>query len=365
MVNRACGIISTNYSREDFSLLTTNRPIASIPFGARYRLVDFPLSNMVNSNITSVGLITPHMYRSIIDHVGSGKEWGLSIKNGGLFILPGTTYGFDIGKGKVSVRDIKNNDQFLHKTKEEYVVISASNKIFNIDYNEPLDFHIKNHASITFIYKNMDATSNADLAIELDGNKVKSIVPAKKKKVNMFLDSLIIDKEILFKLLSWYADKTYLDIVDIINENLSHLKVYAYEFTGYVAPINNLNDYMNASRDLFKPEVMKEVLFGERIILTKIHDAPPVKYGENAKVSSSILGTGAKVFGEVKNSIVFRASIIEENAKIDNCVIMQGAVVKKGAILSNVILEKDAIVGENAEYHGTLNKPLIITRMQN
>lgn len=365
MVNRACGIISTNYSRKDFSLLTMNRPIASIPFGARYRLVDFPLSNMVNSHINSVGLITPHLYRSIIDHVGSGKEWGLSIKNGGLFILPGTTYGFDIGKGKIYLRDIKNNDQFLTKTKEEYVVVSASNKIFNIDYDKALDFHIEKGASVTLIYKDMVEESTGDMALDLNGDKVVGISPAKKKMTKVFLDTFIIDKEIMFKLLSWYADRSYLDIIDIINENLSHLKVYGYEFKGYVAPINNLEDYMNASKDLFKPEVMKEVLFGERSIYTKIHDAPPVKYGDNSKVSSSIIGAGAKIFGEVKNSIVFRASVVDKGAKLDNCIIMQGAIVNEGAVLSNVILEKGAIVGEKAEYHGTAKKPLIITRMQN
>ncbi len=231
----------------------------------------------------------------------------------------------------------------------------------------------------------MEVESAGDMYIDY-GNKMVGIVPTKKKKWNLFIYTLIMDKEIIFKLLSWYADRSEkakgcIKHIVMSSHNpiialeaiqswfnrhnkwklFTSLKVYTYEFKGYVTPVNNLKEHKKASRDLFKQDVIKEVLFGERRIHTKIHDTLPVKYGENAKVSSSIIGTYTKVFGEVKNNIIFKASIIEEDTNLDNCVIMQVTVIKKGSKLSNVILEKFSIIGKGDDYHGRVKKALIKT----
>ena len=186
-MEKLAGLISTNYNSNKFGKLTAHRPIASLPFGSRYRLIDFPLSNMVNSGITQVGLITPHLYRSIMDHLGSGKDFGLSRKNGGLFILPGSTYGYDLGKGKLSIRDCSGNMQFFNRTLFDRLVFSTCSKIYNIDYREVEKFHIKNDATITFVYKKDATADEGDCVLEFDNKgKIKGIrrLKRKEKKVN-------------------------------------------------------------------------------------------------------------------------------------------------------------------------------------
>ena len=131
-MDKLIGLVSANYSIGDFGLITADRPIASIPFGGRYRLIDFPISNMVNAGITTVGVITPHWYRSILDHIGNGKPWNLNRKNGGLFILPGSTYGYDVGKNKFTIRDIIGNKEFINRQKR------VKNLNNNIPHNKKL-----------------------------------------------------------------------------------------------------------------------------------------------------------------------------------------------------------------------------------
>lgn len=363
-MERLIGLVSANYSGNDFGKLTSHRPIAAIPFGSRYRLIDFPLSNMVNSGITSVGLITPHLYRSIMDHISSGKEFGLSRKTGGLFILPGSTYGYDLGRGKFSIKDLKGNMVFFTRTIFDRVVISACSKIYNIDFRVVENTHNSNNANITFCYKKVSEAAVGEFVLEVnDIGKIKNIRKLKKKEknVNLFLDAFILDKDVAIKLIEWYKDNSYMDLIDAIAENISRLSLYAYEFKGYVKAINNINDYMDASKELLDDNVISELFMGERLIHTKVHDAAPVKYFDTAKVSNALVGTGSKIKGNIENSIVFRDTIIEAGAKIKNSVVMQKCYVGKNSVLENVILEKGLRVEDNEIHKGTDKKIIIIT----
>lgn len=361
------GLVSANYSVGNFDKLTAHRPIAAIPFGSRYRLIDFPLSNMVNSGIVSVGLITPHLYRSLLDHLGSGKEFGLSRKNGGLFILPGSTYGFDLGKGKFSLKDLRGNIAFFVRRAFDRVVMAASNMVYNIDYKEVEDHHVKKDANITLIYKKVDEAIPGEYVVDVDDKgKVKTFRKLKKveKNVNLFLDSLIVDREVILAIIEWYKDNSYLDLCDAIGENLGHLSVQGYEFKGYVKSINSVTDYKNASKELLDDDVLKEVFMNEkRFIHTKVHDAAPVKYFDTAKVNLALVGTGSIIKGEIKNSIIFRDCVIDEGAKIENCVIMQKCHIGKNVTLENVICEKDIVVEAGEVHKGTDKKPIILSNL--
>lgn len=365
-MKRMMGLISTNYSDGDFGMLTEERPIASIPFGGRYRLVDFPLSNMVNSGINTVGLITPYMYRSLLDHVGNGKAWSLSRKVGGMFILPGTVYGMKNTQGKFLLRDVIQNRAYLERTRRDLVVVSASNKIFNIDYREVAEQHEKTGAVITLLYKKVpDGAAIRDLEPVCDSRgRVTDIRTAGPGAACQFMDSFIIDRELLLKFTEWYSALGYLDVMEIIRENLDKLAVYGYEFKGYVREIDSAADYMAASMELLEPHVMEELFMGERKISTKVQDAPPVKYFPSAKVSNSLIATGCIVKGTVENSIVFRGCTIEEGAVVRNSIIMPNGAVEKDVLVENVICDKFVRIGEGVRLSGSAQKPLIVTRKQ-
>lgn len=358
------GLVSTNYTRESFGKLTKHRPLAAIPFGSRYRLIDFPLSNMVNSGIISVGLITPHLYRSIMDHLESGKEFGLSRKHGGLFILPGSTYGYDLGTGKFSMRDLRGNIQYFTRRNFDRVVFAACDKIYNINYKDMDNFHEDKEANITLAYKKVDFAVAGEYVIDFsEKGKIKGFRKLRKpeKNVNLFIDTLIIDKNVILKFIDWYKDNSYLDLYDAISENLGHLAVSAYEFEGYVKSINDIEDYMEASQELINSDVLRELFMCGRPIYTKVHDAAPVKYFDTSKVKKAIVGTGSIIKGEIENSIIFRDTEVNEGVVIKNSVIMQKSIIGKNAVLENVICEKNVVIGEGEVYKGTPNKPVIIT----
>lgn len=363
-MNKLAGLISANYNNERFGKLVSHRPIAAIPFGSRYRLIDFPLSNMVNSGIDQVGLFTPHFYRSLMDHLGSGKEFGLSRKNGGLFILPGSTYGYDLGTGKFSIKDFRGNPGFIVKTKFERAVLAACNKIFNIDYKIVDKFHQDSESNITLIYKKMPYASKGDIVFDIDSNgKLKGIRKLKdeEKNVNLFLDSLIIDKNVIVKIIEWYKDNSYLDIMDVISENLGRFAVSLFEFTGYTKSINDVKDYVDASMELLDEKIMKELFMSGRLVHTKVHDAPPVFYAPTANVSKSLVGTGSYIKGEVNNSVIFRDVIIEEGAVIKNSIIMQKCHIGTNSMIENAIIEKAINVNDGVVYKGTISNPIVVS----
>lgn len=363
-MNRLEGLISANYNDERFGKLVSHRPIAAIPFGSRYRFIDFQLSNMVNSGIDQVGLITPHYYRSLMDHLGSGKEFGLSRKTGGLFILPGSTYGYDLGAGKFSIKDLRGNPGFISKTYFERVVVATCNKIFNIDYKLVDKFHQKNEANITLIYKKVSLASRGDIVIDINSNGiVKGIRRLKddEKDVNMFLDSMIIDKNVIAKIIDWYKDNSYLDIMDAISENIGRFSVLAYEFTGYAKAINDIKDYVDASIELLDEKVMRELFMSKRLIHTKVHDAPPVFYAPTAKVSKSLVGTGSYIKGTIDSSVIFRDVVVEEGAVIKNSIIMQKCHIGANSIIENAIIEKALEVNDGVVYKGTKEAPIVVS----
>lgn len=363
-MERLAGLISANYNDTRFGKLTAHRPIAAIPFGSRYRLIDFPLSNMINSGVISVGLIMPHLYRSLMDHIGSGKDFGLSRKSGGLYVLPGSTYGYDLSKGKFSIRDCKGNMKFFEKTRFDRLVMSTCSKIYNIDFRDVERFHIEKDLNVTFVYKkNMDADVG-DIVIDFDDRgRIKAIrrIKKKEKKANLFLDGTLIDKNVMIRIIDWYKDNSYIDVIDAIAENLGRLSTGAYEFTGFARSINNIKDYMDVSKALLDSKVIKELFMGDRLIYTKIHDAPPVKYLDNAKIKNALVGTGSIINGSIENSIICRNVVIEEGAKIKNSIIMPLCHVGKKAVLENVICEKTVTIEEGEVHKGTEKKAVIIT----
>ena len=365
-MKKMMGLVWTNYTDGDFGLLTEERPIAAIPYGGRYRLVDFPLSNMVNSGIKTVGLITPYLYRSLLDHVGNGKEWALSRKVGGLYFLPGSTYGMRGATGRFLLRDIVHNKAYLERAHEDLVVISACSKIFNIDFTDVAKAHEASGAGITLVYKKVSGgASGKNLDLELDPNgRVAEIKKDEEGETNLFLDALIIDKSLMSRIVHWYEAQSYLDLMDVVAENLKQFAVYGYEFTGYEHSIDNIVDYMDASMELLNPGVIKELFMGDRRISTKIHDAPPVKYGPAAKVVNSLVATGTVVKGVVENSIVFRGCNIGEGAVIRNSVILPNCTIDEGVVVENVICDKFVSLSDGVRLQGTAQKPLVVTKKQ-
>ena len=361
------GIICTNYNDDDLNQLTEDRALASLPFGGRYRLVDFPLSNMKNSDIRTVGIIMPYMYRSLMDHLGGGKEWNQYRKVGGFFFLPGSIYGLKTARSKFLLRDFISNRPFVTRGSGDLIVISGSNKIFNIDYRSIAREHEASGADVTLIYKRSYIPADSgELFLDInDFGRVSNIMHEPDGDACCFLDTLIINREMLLNYLNWYEALTYLDLMDTIAETLSTVKVFAYEFDGYAGSINSLKTYMNCSIDLLDENVRDELFIPERQISTKAQDSAPAKYLPHAHVRNSIISSGCIIDGNFEDCIIFRDVIIERGASIKNSVIMAHTVIGENVCLENVISDKYVHIQPGVKLFGSCDNPITIEKRSN
>lgn len=346
--------------------LTRHRPLASIPFGGRYRIIDFVLSSMVNAGMTNIGIFTDGKTRSLMDHLGSGKPWDLARKLNGLYI-------FNFGYSNIYMNEIetlKNNIEYFYKSKEEYAILSSSNMICNIDYKAAAEFHESSDADITVVYKKItDGRVNfIDCnALNLDkNNNVLSVGRniGTEDNNNICMEMFIMKKKTLVSLiLECIKTGYYSSIKEAIFKKLDSLYVKAYEFKGYLSCINSINSYYDTNMDLLDLKIRNELFFNkDRLIYTKSQDEAPTHYSVDSKVSNSLIANGCLIEGNVENSIIFRRVKIHKDAEINNCIIMQNSEIKGGAKLSNIIIDKHIIIEEGKELKGDLDFPLVIEK---
>jgi glucose-1-phosphate adenylyltransferase len=370
-MNDVMGLICANYNTDRLGALTEDRPLASAPFGGRYRLMDFVLSNLVNAGVRTVGIIMPYMYRSMMDHLGAGKDWFLDRKRGGLFILPGSVYGFNNMSTQFLVKDMIKNKDYLVRDEKEYIIIATANQVYNMDYIGLIKAHAESGADITLVYRNRALhEERSGYFLELSAkNRVVNIVSAKTRNDTgegapdaLFADCLIMGRQKLVDLIGWYQVVDYMDLMDVIGENLGLLSVRGYEFSGYLGRVESIEAYMRCSLEILSPEVHEELFFGDRPVYTKIKDGVPTRYISRSEVSNCLIPNECTIRGRVENSIIFPSVVVESGAVIKNSVIMQRAVVEENATVENVIADKFVIIGKNLMIRGNAERPLVLKK---
>ena len=360
------GLISTNYTGEHYGRLIEDRPVASIPFGGRYRLIDFALSSMANSEIDTVGVITPANYRSLADHLNMGREWGLNKKQGGMFMLPGVTHGLKDTKARFSLRDVILNKDFFVRADEDTVLFCAANRVYNMDFRPAIEQHEKSGSPVTLIYKTHPSGEIAHglfLKINAAG-LVTSIDESATGNCNIFLDAMLISRKLLLDFIECYQNLGYIDIMDILATNLKQIQVETWCYTGYEHAVDNTEDYMVVSQDLLRPEVQAELFNPDAPILTKTQDSPPAKYLPGSSVKNSLVAASCVLEGTVENSILFRNVEIGKGAVVRNSVLMQHCVISPGAVVENVICDKYVRISPDVKLSGSEKKPFVIGKRQ-
>lgn len=367
MVN-ALGIISVNENESLLKDITSHRSLAAVPFGGRYRLIDFVLSSMVNSGIHNVGVLVRNKYRSLTDHLRSGKDWDLARKHEGLFLLP-PGYSYSPWGLPGELENLYYNLDYLQNSRQKYAVFSGSNIVCNIDYRQALNFHEKKQADITILYKEQniksdDFTQCTVLDVEPDG-KVTNIKmnPAKVTGNKISLEMYIVERKLLIDLVDTCIACGGTDFVkDGLIKNLDKLKVYGYQHPGYVARIHSVQSYYKHSLDLLKPEIWQELFLKSGRIYTKVKDEAPAKYNESSQVSNVLVANGCVVAGKVENSILFRGVKVHKGAYIRNSIIMQKTEIGENAVIEDVICDKDVRVTKGKRLKGELSYPLVIKK---
>jgi glucose-1-phosphate adenylyltransferase len=370
MMPNAIGIIFANNGFDTLQGLAQERPIAAVPFGGRYRILDFALSSMVNSGIRTIGLVTPHHYRPLLDHLGAGKDWFLDRKAGGLFILPGVMHSLASNDHTFCIKDVHQNIEYLQKDFAEDVVISRGDQIFNINFEDALEFHNDKQADVTLIYKECDNWGDPinERLLEMDeDHKVLNIIDQKglvsvEPGHPYFVHVLIIRRKLLLNIVEKYGSFGCIDLMDILATNLEILKIYGSETDSLVGSIRTVKDYFHRSMDLLDLEVREKLWLGEERIHTKIVDNPPTRYTSLANVSNSLIASGCTIAGEVRNSIIFRGVIIEKGCRIKNCIIMPKSHIYANAQTEYAILDKFVKVNTGNVLKGSMNYPLVVSK---
>lgn len=345
--------------------LTQHRSIGAVPFGAKYRLIDFILSNMVNADIKNVGIITSLNLRSLLDHLGNGKEWGLDKKEDGMFILPAAPQ-----KRRISIVDLEDfyiNKDYLKRSKQKYLVIAGSNVIYKLDYSKVLSFHEKKNSDITIIYKK-DQSWNVGEAPHVflktdDNQRILGIYTKNnvKRTDSLALDTYIIKKDLLLEILEdCFLYKKWDLVKHVIAKRLKELKIYGYYHQGFSSVINSLDSYFNYQMELLLPEKVNDLFISNGSIYTKFNDSPPTKYYQGSEVNSSLVANGCKIAGKVNNSIIFRNVKVARGASIHKCVIMPECVLGKNTCLENVILDKNVNIPAGTVLKGSQYVPLVL-----
>jgi len=362
------GIINLNDGQELLKELTQYRPLAAVPFGGRYRLIDFILSNMVNSGIQNIGILVQDKYRALMDHLRSGKEWDLARKRDGLFILPPGNSQFVRGNYRGNVDDFYENLDYIESSRQKYVIIAGSHVVCNLSYGKAFKFHQDVGADITLLYKEhhadeklmqcgiVECLSNGlitDLAIN-------SSSPLSRK---VSLEMYIMKKDLLVNLIKNCQARGGLDFIkDIIIKNIGQLKMYGYPYKGYVARVDSVKSYYQHNMELLKPEKWEELFFKSGLVYTKVKDEAPVKYKENARVSNAMIGNGCIIEGRVENSILFRGVTVHKGAYIKDSIVMQKCDIAENAVIENVICDKNVRITNGKWLKGETNYPLVIEK---
>lgn len=359
-------IINIDGEQSDLNRLLQQRSISTLPFGGRYRLVDFALSNMVNSGISHVGVVGSHKYSSLIDHLGTGKEWSLSHKTQDLSILAGSGSVRFNDLVRLNVRDMLNNRPYLDHSDVENVIISAPNLVTAFNYQNAMEIHKRNQADVTLIYKKIRSGhvfTGHDIYLSVDKFKVSEIsYTSENAQENVFADMLIIRKETLMQLLSLSERAGEWDLMDVLKDNIDTLKIFGAPHDVYIRSIYNLDTYFSTSMELLNYTTMKALFMGGEPIYTKIKDNHPTQYFDGAQIKESIIASGCQIHGNVTKSILFRDSLIGESSDIRNTILMQKAEVGKNVKLNYVICDKDVSIRDNTVLTGSKEHPVILEK---
>ncbi|MCI8553982.1 MAG: glucose-1-phosphate adenylyltransferase subunit GlgD [Clostridiales bacterium] len=362
----ALGLLFSNMYDDSLREMTALRAFGSIPFGGRYRLIDFPLSNMVNAGISKVGIITKNNYQSLMDHIGSGKAWDLSRKNEGLYFLPPYSGGDQMYAGRIS--SLMSIVPFLRNSREEYVIMSDCHVVGNIDYERLLQAHIESGADITVGYRRGAVPRLPDalcLQLAKDG-MVKDIRLGDfsgEEECCFGLGLYVVRRERLLQLTVEAASHSRMEFErDVLQRRLGSLRIMGYGVPEYTAVIYSLDSYFRAHMEFLQSDVRNALFPVHRPVYTKVRDCSPALYGLRAEVGNSLVADGVTIEGTVRNSIVFRDAHIGRNTHIENCVIMQGSLVGEKSELNCVVLDKDVAIRAGRTLRGYESYPMFIAK---
>lgn len=368
------GLIFSNIHDSAVPEFTTVRTMASVPFGCRYRLIDFPLSNMVNSGITKIGIITHNNYQSLMDHIGTGKDWDLARRSGGIKVLPPFITAYEGATGSklytTRLEALMGVMNFISRCNEDYLVLSDCDGICNIDLSEVIDFHIEKNADLTVVTRRLSA-DEADIK---DSTAISAEEDGAVKDASAYLrgvsgnevstNIVVVSRMFLLGALRDAAAHGYKHFYkDIVARRIGRARIYRYMYEKTFVHINSLEGYFASSMKLLDPTVRNGLFNVENMpIYTKLRNSAPTRYTSSAKVTNSYVADGCVIEGTVENCILFRGVRIGKGTVVKNCVLLQDTFTGNNVSLNCVITDKNAVICDGRMLSGHSSMPFFIPK---
>ena len=364
------GVIYTGESDARLRELTMTRAIAALPVAGRYRVIDFLVSSMVNSGMRNVGVIMQKNYHSLMDHLGSGKEWDLHGKNDGLYVLPPFLTRENVGVYSGALDALRSNSSYLSRSRQEWLILSGSDIIYNCDMDALARHHVESGADVTMLYTRDPGMKRDEygtyLAVD-DAGWVTDIEvePTHPNHECTGMEVFVLRRELLRTLVDkgvahGFHDFTKDMLLTLMREG--QLRIAGYEYTGPCWRIDSVQSYFRFNMDILDTDTRHLLFSKDRPVYTKVRDEMPAHYGDSAQVTNSLVADGCIVEGKVENSILFRGVRIAPDAHVKNCIIMQDGQVHGGAYIENCILDKQAVIKRNARLIGPTAYPIVIAK---
>ena len=365
---RAVGIILAGGNSHKMRELTQRRAIAAMPVAGSYRAIDFALSNMSNSHIQKVAVLTQYNARSLNEHLNSSKWWDFGRKQGGLYVFTPTITA-DNGYWYRGTADaIYQNLDFLRKCHEPYVIISSGDAVYKMNYNKVLEYHIQKKSDVTVVCKRLGADEDASRFGTLKLNEDMRIEEFEEKPMlatsNMISAGIyVIRRRLLIDLIEHCAEEERHDFVTDILIRYKNLKrMYAYEIKDYWNNISTVEAYYRTNMDFLKPEVRRYFFREYPEVYSKVSDQPPAKYNPGAIVKNSLVGSGSIINGTVENSVLFKKTFVGNNCVIKNSVILNDVYLGDNTYIENCIVESRDTIRANTRHVGTNGVKVVVEK---
>ena len=355
---KALGIILAGGNNKRMKELSHDRAIAAMPIAGSYRSIDFALSNMSNSRIQKVAVLTQYNTRSLNEHLNSNKWWDFGRKQGGLYVFTPTLTSENSNWYRGTADALYQNIHFLKDSHEPYVVITSGDGVYKLDYNKVMEYHVEKRADITVVCKELPEDEDISRFGQVTTDEDGRILTYEEKPVvdtsrNVSCGIYIIRRRLLIELIERAAEEDRFDLVkDILIRYKDIKRVYAYQFEDYWMNISSVPSYFRTNRDFLKKEI-RDYFFREGDgIYTKVDDLPPAKYNPGGKVKNSLIAAGSIINGTVEDSVIFKKAYIGNNCVIRNSVILNDVYIGDNTVIENCIVESRGTIKSNAVYQG-------------
>lgn len=365
---RAVGIILAGGNNRRMHELTAKRAVAAMPIASSYRAIDFTLSNMTNSHIQKVAVLTQYNARSLDEHLNSAKWWDFGRKQGGLYIFTPTITAENGYWYRGTADAIYQNLDFLKRCHEPYVIIASGDAVYKLDYNKVLEYHIAKKADITVVVKDLEDTDDATRFGTVKMNESARIMEFEEKPMVASSQTIstgiyVMRRRQLIDLVEHCAEEEHYDFVtDILIRYKNLKKIYGYKLSGYWNNISRIDAYYRTNMDFLKPEIRRYFFRELPAVYSKVGDLPPAKYNPGSAVKNCLIGSGSIINGTVENSVLFKKVFVGNNCVIKNSIILNDVYLGDHTYIENCIVESRGTIRANARHVGEDGIKVVVER---